>query len=384
MNFSKTFHFTALCILGGFLAATTLFAQEKAAENKPDEKLPDIPEVKACLECKEKIDAVQAEIRAIFEKAKTLTRDDREEVQKLQANYDVKSKEMAKLLVATRKTSLAAFAKVPTSTTIADTLLRIAGGEITNDQHGAASEIIDLLIKNDSKVEGLYDAAAKVAYCTDRYEDAKKYLAISEEREEARRFSRDVDASSLDGLITDWKKELEIRAAEAKVNDLPRVQLQTTAGKIVIELYENEAPQAVANFISLIEKKYYDGLVFHRVLPGFMAQGGCPEGSGRGGPGYKIYCECKKENFRKHFAGTLSMAHAGENTGGSQFFLTFQTTPFLNGRHTAFGRIIEGMDALAGLQKINPQRPSGVEPSKILKAEVIRKRDHEYAPTKVK
>ena len=366
------------------LPSATSFAQEKAAEGKVDEKLPDIPEVKACLESRAKIDAVQAEIQAIFDKAKTLTANDREEIKKLQASYDEKAKMMTKLLVETRKTSLAAFEKVPTSTTIADTLLRIAGGEIAGDNNVGAYEIISLLIKNDSKVMGLYDAAAKVAYATDRFEDAKKYLSKSNELKESPRFSRELSAGSLDGMIADWKKEQGIRAAEAKANDLPRVMLETTNGKIVIELFENEAPQAVANFVSLVEKKYYDGLVFHRVLPGFMAQGGCPEGSGRGGPGYKIYCECQKENFRKHFSGTLSMAHAGKDTGGSQFFLTFQTTPFLDGRHTAFGRIVEGMDALGELQKIDPQRPSGVEPSKILKAVVVRKRDHEYVPTKVK
>lgn len=373
------------CLMTLFLLpAATSFAQEKAAEGKVDEKLPDIPEVKACLESRAKIDAVQAEIQAIFDKAKTLTANDREEIEKLQASYDEKAKMMAKLLVETRKTSLAAFEKVPTSTTIADTLLRIAGGEIAGDKNVGAYEIISLLIKNDSKVEGLYDAAAKVAYATDRFEDAKRYLEKSNELKETPRFSRELSAGSLDGMIADWKKEQGIRAAEAKANDLPRVMLETTNGKIVIELFENEAPQAVANFVSLVEKKYYDGLVFHRVLPGFMAQGGCPEGSGRGGPGYKIYCECQKENFRKHFSGTLSMAHAGKDTGGSQFFLTFQTTPFLDGRHTAFGRIVEGMDALGDLQKIDPQRPSGVEPSKILKAVVVRKRDHEYVPTKVK
>ena len=375
---------TLFCLMILFLLpSATSFAQEKAAEGKVDEKLPDIPEVKACLESRAKIDAVQAEIQAIFDKAKTLTANDREEIKKLQASYDEKAKMMTKLLVETRKTSLAAFEKVPTSTTIADTLLRIAGGEIAGDNNVGAYEIISLLIKNDSKVKGLYDAAAKVAYATDRFEDAKKYLAKSNELKESPRFSRELSAGTLDGMIADWKKEQGIRAAEAKANDLPRVMLETTNGKIVIELFENEAPQAVANFVSLVEKKYYDGLVFHRVLPGFMAQGGCPEGSGRGGPGYKTTVNARRK-ISEAFLGTLSMAHAGKDTGGSQFFLTFQTTPFLDGRHTAFGRIIEGMDALAALQKIDPQRPSGVEPSKILKAVVVRKRDHEYVPTKVK
>jgi cyclophilin family peptidyl-prolyl cis-trans isomerase len=161
------------------------------------------------------------------------------------------------------------------------------------------------------------------------------------------------------------------------------VKLETNKGVMVIELFENEAPQTVGNFVSLVEGKKYDKLTFHRVLPGFMAQGGDPEGTGAGGPGYEIYCECYKPDYRRHFRGTLSMAHAGKDTGGSQFFLTFRPTTHLNGKHTAFGRVIEGMDVLAKLQRIDPERPSSVRPDTIVKAEVLRKRDHKYEPTKV-
>jgi cyclophilin family peptidyl-prolyl cis-trans isomerase len=160
---------------------------------------------------------------------------------------------------------------------------------------------------------------------------------------------------------------------------------------IVIELFENEAPETVGNFVSLVEKKFYDGLTFHRVLPNFMAQGGDPDGNGGGSPGYSIYCETGKPNARKHFRGTLSMAHAGKDTGGSQFFLTFRPTPHLNpGKpevspgHTVFGRVIEGMDVLPKLQRRDPQALNPPPPDKIVKAEVIRKRNHAYEPNKVK
>jgi cyclophilin family peptidyl-prolyl cis-trans isomerase len=114
-----------------------------------------------------------------------------------------------------------------------------------------------------------------------------------------------------------------------------------------------------------------------------MAQGGCPIGDGTGGPGYNIFCECYREDYRRHFRGTLSMAHAGRDTGGSQFFLTFVQTPHLNGRHTAFGRVIEGMEVLAKIQRIDPEEQgSKPEPDKIVKAEVLRKRNHEYKPNK--
>ena len=154
-----------------------------------------------------------------------------------------------------------------------------------------------------------------------------------------------------------WEAEKAIRAREATADDLPRVVFHTTRGDITIELFENEAPIAVANFISLVKSGFYDGVVFHRVLPAFMAQGGDPQGTGSGGPGYNIRCECHQPNFRKHFRGSMSMAHAGRDTGGSQFFLTFVATSYLDGKHTVFGRVIEGMDAAAALKRINPQEP---------------------------
>ena len=161
--------------------------------------------------------------------------------------------------------------------------------------------------------------------------------------------------------------------------------IDTGKGTIRLQLFDEKAPITCANFEKLAQDGFYDGLVFHRVLPGFMAQGGCPTGTGTGGPGYKIYCECHGDNYRRHFTGTLSMAHAGRNTGGSQFFLTFRPTSHLDGRHTAFGRVIKGLEVVSKLQRINPQRPSpGIKPDKIVKATVLRKRNHEYKPTKVK
>ncbi|MHB1037326.1 MAG: peptidylprolyl isomerase [Pirellulales bacterium] len=177
--------------------------------------------------------------------------------------------------------------------------------------------------------------------------------------------------------------EIKFRAADAKANDRPRVLLKTAKGDILIELFENEAPNTVANFISLVEKKFYDGLTFHRVLDGFMAQGGDPTGTGAGGPGYYIPCECYAKNHRNHFRGSLSMAHAGKDTGGSQFFLTFGPTDHLDGKHTVFGRVIQGDAVLDKLQRRDPDDPNAPKPDKILEAKVIRKRAHKYEPTKL-
>jgi peptidyl-prolyl cis-trans isomerase B (cyclophilin B) len=112
-------------------------------------------------------------------------------------------------------------------------------------------------------------------------------------------------------------------------------------GEIKIELFDKDAPNTVANFEKLANDGFYNGLVFHRVIPGFMAQGGCPTGTGTGGPGYKINCEI---NPNKHQRGTLAMAHAGRNTGGSQFYICYNPQPHLDGQHTVFGQVLEGME----------------------------------------
>jgi peptidyl-prolyl cis-trans isomerase B (cyclophilin B) len=115
--------------------------------------------------------------------------------------------------------------------------------------------------------------------------------------------------------------------------------------KIMIELFPNEAPGTVANFEKLANEGFYNGLTFHRVIPGFVSQGGCPYGTGTGGPGYTIKCETEG-NPHKHVPGALSMAHAGRDTGGSQFFIVHEPQPHLDGVHTVFGQVIEGMDTV--------------------------------------
>lgn len=188
-------------------------------------------------------------------------------------------------------------------------------------------------------------------------------------------------------VIEDHRKKVEdemtLRAAEAEADDLPRVTIKTSAGDLVVELFENEAPNTVANFLSLVEKGFYAATPFHLVIPELMAQGGDPTGRGTGGPGYVIPCETDQPNARQHFRGSLSMAHAGKDTGGSQFFLTFRPTQHLDGKHTVFGRVIEGFDVLPKIHRTQTPdgRPiPGIKPDTILEAEVVRKRAHDYAP----
>ena len=124
-----------------------------------------------------------------------------------------------------------------------------------------------------------------------------------------------------------------------------KIQFTTNKGVFVAQMFEEKAPQTTKNFIELTEKGFYDGIIFHRVIDGFMIQGGDPTGTGRGGPGYRI-----KDEFGEGLAhdseGILSMANAGPNTGGSQFFITLAPTPWLNGHHAILGKIVKGMDVV--------------------------------------
>ena len=156
---------------------------------------------------------------------------------------------------------------------------------------------------------------------------------------------------------------------EINNTELPKVVISTNKGDIVLELFEDDAPNAVANFISLIEDGFYDDLKFHRVIANFMIQGGCPEGTGTGGPGY---CINTQVSSKKHLRGVISMANAGMNTDGSQFFITHVDCPHLNGRHAVFGKVIEGLDVVDSVAK-------GDE---IISIKVLRKRDHAYEPKK--
>lgn len=136
-------------------------------------------------------------------------------------------------------------------------------------------------------------------------------------------------------MINDKLKIYDINLDELKKAKF--ALLKTEKGDIKLELFASEAPQAVANFIHLIKSGFYDGLNFHRVIPNFVIQGGCPNGNGMGGPGWRIKCECDNQSVR-HERGSLSMAHAGRDTGGSQFFICHSAQPHLDGVHTIFGK----------------------------------------------
>jgi len=261
-------------------------------------------------------------------------------------------------------------------------LVKFVEDDINRDDYEVAYDLAEALIEKKCEFKEIYNLGGIAAFCTNHFDQAEEYFKQAEQLGELKD-----DGAKFKPLVGKykrmWEAEQALRSKEAEADDLPRVKISTNRGDVVIELFENEAPETVGNFVHLVDEGFYNGLSFHRVLKGFMAQGGCPRGDGSGGPGYKIYCECRKAEHRNHFRGSLSMAHAGQDTGGSQFFLTFVPTEHLNGRHTVFGRIVEGMDVLAKIVKRDPMGADRIEPDRIVKAEVIRKRDHKYEPNKV-
>jgi len=307
-----------------------------------------------------------------------------QELDGIRQSYDQTLGQATALLPELRAAGLRAYAEAPNEDRqLTRFLLKLAADDVRADNYEAAAEITRALIAGQCDDQDVDNLAGIAAFTTNDFDAAEKYLKQADAAgvlsEAGKRFLPEV--ATYKQL---WQTESRLRELEAQSdNPLPRVRLETTKGDIVVELLENEAPETVGNFVSLVEKGFYDGLGFHRVLEGFMAQGGCPKGDGSGGPGYEIYCECYQDNHRKHFRGSLSMAHAGRDTGGSQFFLTFVPTSHLNGRHTVFGRVVEGMEVLSKLQRLDPTAKSPAEPDRIIKAEVLRKRDHSYVPHKV-
>jgi cyclophilin family peptidyl-prolyl cis-trans isomerase len=275
----------------------------------------------------------------------------------------------------------AAFAAAPEDPVvdeIADLVLQLAHGQ---NRYGKVHQIAEMILKHDPQDQLAVNLDGVARFAEHDFAGAVEVLTKGNAAQLLVPQLGERYLSDAQKYVSLWERESALREQTAAITDpekqAPIVKLTTNRGEIVIELFEDEAPNTVANFISLIESKFYDGLRFHRVIPGFMAQGGCPNTRdeavgqpGTGGPGYRIACECGTDKARAHFAGSLSMAHAGQDTGGSQFFLTHLPTSHLNGRHTVFGRVTEGLDVVRALQMGD----------QITAATVVRKRNHPYKP----
>jgi cyclophilin family peptidyl-prolyl cis-trans isomerase len=352
------------------LSCWTLFAEEKPPATPAD----------GFTAAQKDWDSFEKEIRTIVDQFRSATSQEaREDIRK---KYESLVAQADGKLATLRTAATAAYKAAPNQdNAVVETLVRMLADDVRQDKYESALTLGRTMLEQGCENGLMFNFLGISAYSTDDFANADMWL---KKAEQAGKLNEDGENCFGDATKAKarFEKELAIRQAEGAKNDLPRVKMETSHGALVIELFENEAPEAVANFVSLVEKGYYDGLTFHRVLPNFMAQGGCPEGTGTGGPGYNIYCECGKPEHRNHFRGTLSMAHAGKDTGGSQFFLTFRPTPFLDGRHTAFGRVVEGLEVLEKIERRDPQA-ANTPGEKIVKATVVRKREHEYKPRKV-
>jgi peptidylprolyl isomerase len=265
------------------------------------------------------------------------------------------------------------------------------------DAYDGLGERVELLIDQPGvNVVKLHEIAGISFYVMAQYDRAKPHLTKVAEADKLDQRGR-AALGTLTEQAERWEEEQAIRAAEAMADNLPRVQLKTTRGDVVLELFEDQAPQTVGNFISLVEQGFYTDIPFYMVISGVMAITGDPTGEGSGNAGYRIRDENLREDARHSFRGSIGMAKLVESMGdseqapqrvvpesaGSQFFLTYQPLPGIDDHHTIFGRVIEGWEAIESLTRINPRKKDGdrnVTPDRLLEATVIRKRDHAYVP----
>lgn len=264
----------------------------------------------------------------------------------------------------------------------------------------------DLLLQLKVDFPGLHSAAGRGYVVEGQYEQARPFLLKAAELVEQAAMEKgkepeDRTDAMLLGMLAEsraqWQREQELRAADAAADDLPRVLLKTTRGDVVVELFEDQAPNTVANFITLVEQGFYDELTFYQVLDHLFALTGDPVGDGSGDAGYRIPDEHDRADARDVFRGSLVMAKlpnpAGgttqtlPNTASSQFMITFLPLAAMSNEYTVFGRVIEGMPAVATMTRLNPHEKADegpqYPPDRILSAEVLRKRDHPYTVEKL-
>ena len=254
-------------------------------------------------------------------------------------------------------------------------------------------EAAELLLETDVTFPFLYLIAARSAFLDGKYDRVIGYYKSFVELNGAEKLERvdNLIGGYLDAYPALWARELEIHDAEAKADDLPRVLLQTSRGPVTLELFENQAPNTVANFIKLVEDGFYDGADFYQVVDDFLAMGGDPVGDGTGTSGRFIPDENTHPDARGFFRGSIAMAVMPDprdkqkhipNTGSSQFAIALMPILRNDETKTIFGRVIEGMDVVATFRRIDPtekkEKSVQLPPDRIETARVIRKRDHEY------
>ena len=271
---------------------------------------------------------------------------------------------------------------------LADFLAMLLQEMVQADDYEPAAKIAKLLMDNNCSEKHVPNLAGIAAFAVSDFDAAEKYFTWRQAKATTTRLPRTTN-SLRSAYHSGDNSLLQESLGRGKSHPRPRGQGRQLAsrgpedqqGGDRTRIVRGSGPEHRGEFHQPGAAGFYKDTPFHRVLQGFMAQGGDPTGTAAGGPGYSIACECYGPNHRNHFRGSLSMAHAGRDTGGSQFFITFlpPTAP-LDGMHTVFGRVIRGMDVLAKLQRRDPNDSEAPRPDKILEAKVIRKRLHDYKP----
>ncbi len=298
-----------------------------------------------------------------------------------------------------------AYVAEPTNKEVENYLLVVAVKSLQNNLIEDAARISILLLEHGFDPKILASVAGRSSLELGDVDNAIKYLTLAEESGVTLSRVSSGYLKSIDKFRSVLDGEMQLRAQEAEADDLPRVLLQTTRGDIVIELFENELPNAVANFIFLVEQNFYNDMAFFQVRPSYFSASGCPNDNGTGTAGYTILKEAYHNLFtnieslrpaeawdeeamyrgheRHHTRGTVSMLALDPWTFGSQFMICqrFSTMTSADATHMAVGRVIQGMDIATKLMTINPRlAPKNVETDRLIRATVIRKRDHLYRP----
>jgi len=288
------------------------------------------------------------------------------------------------LMSATIDAAEAAINASPENQKVRRFLLLIAKKSYEADRFELSGRLAVLLLDHHSTNTALYRVAGHSFLETGDIDRAQKYLQAAQQANNLDVYGR-AYLKKIEDFREMYKFEKMFRRQDAERGDLPRVVLKTTRGDVLVELFEDQEPNTVAAFVKLVDDGFYDSLPFFRVMPGFGAITGSPNGDGSGGPDFRILSEAAKS--RGHFRGSLSMITDRDGTTGSQFLIPFRLTATvrLNGKYTVFGRIIEGMDVILRLNRTNPElENSAVKPDRIIEARVVRRRHHAYQPITVR
>lgn len=275
--------------------------------------------------------------------------------------------------------------------TIGETLCEMLLSDVELDRTDGWLEAAKAIV-NSMKFENeaLLRAASLIAYASSDFDFTDECMARVQKFHPEEAQSQFI--AEIHGVREKWKRELEIRQREAEKNDNPRVEFITSKGKIVMELYEDSAPETVKSFIYLVENGFFNRKSFFRVEKHVCAQTGCEKNDGTGDAGYVIPSEVDNPNRRDHFRGSMAMALGTDSktgqilpeTGSSQFYFSFLPMPQLDGKHTVFGRIVECQETMNFFRVMNlgeeSQRKEGKEPDVIISSKVLRKRDTVYKP----